>query len=75
MNNKDKGNAHIVIGAVAVLLGVLDMASLSSARPTGRWSLIFGPLFDSFGPMGPAIAHIGIGVLLVALGFFYRGKK
>ena len=75
MNNKDKGNAHIVIGAAVVLLGVLDVARLTSGRPTGRWSVIFGPLFDSFGPMGPAIAYVGIGMVLVALGFFYRRQK
>ena len=75
MNNKDKGNAHIGIGAVAVVFGILEFASMSQTRPTGRWSLIFGPLFDSFGPSGPALAHFFIGILFIIFGFFLRGKK
>jgi hypothetical protein len=75
MDNKDKGNAHIGLGAVSLTLGMVKVAYPSEQPPTGRWSLIFGPLFDSFGPMGPAIAFVAIGFLLVIFGFFLRSKK
>jgi hypothetical protein len=75
MDNKDKGNAHIGIGAVAMVFGILEFFSMSPTRPTGRWSLIYGPLFDSFGPIGPALAHVFIGMLFIIFGFILRGKK
>jgi hypothetical protein len=75
MNNKDKGNADIGIGVCAVVLGLVKLSESSSVRPTGRWSLIFGPLFDSFGAYGPAMASLAIGGGLIIYGFFLRSKK
>ena len=75
MNNKDKGNANIGIGACSLVLGLVKMLEPSSGRPTGRWSLIFGPLFDTFGPSGPAVASILVGAALIFFGIFLRGKK
>lgn len=74
MNNKDKGNANIGIGFVGLVLGLVKLFEPPSIRPTGRWSIIFGPLFDSFGPAGPAAAFIAIGFLLIIFGIFLRCK-
>jgi hypothetical protein len=75
MNNKDKGNANIGIVICALVLGLVKLPESSSTRPTGRWSLIFGPLFDSFGSCGPAIATLAIGGGLIIFRFFLRGKN
>lgn len=75
MNNKDKGLASIGIGLCSLVFGSVDLLWVSSARPTGRWSLIFGPLFDSFGPAGPAMASMVIGIGLIFFGFVLRSKK
>lgn len=75
MNNWDKGNAYAGLGGVSLVLGLVKLAYPSSDRPTGRWSLIYGPLFDYFGPLGPAIAFVAFGVMLIVFGFFLRSKK
>ena len=75
MNNKDKGLANVWLGVCFVAIGLVDMFGRSSGRPTGKWSVIFGPLFDSFGPKGPAMAWIAIGMGFVIFGFVLKGKK
>ncbi|MDP1690701.1 MAG: hypothetical protein Q8L49_01845 [Burkholderiaceae bacterium] len=75
MNNKDKGLAFIGIGACLVVLALANLIQPSPARPTGRWSLIFGPLFDAFGPLGPALAFAGLGAGFALVGYILRGKK
>lgn len=75
MNNKDKGLANIGLGVCGVVLGLEKMFGQSFGRPTGKWSVIFGPLFDSFGPKGPALASIAIGMVFVIFGLVLRGKK
>ena len=75
MNDKDKGNAHIALGGCSLLFGLLDLTKTSVTRPTGRWSVIFGPLFDAFGPSGPAMASVVIGIVLIFFGIVLRSKK
>ena len=75
MNNKDKGNVGIGIGLVFLVLGLTQIAYPSGGRPTGRWSFMLSPIFDTFGQLGPSIIYIGLGVLLVIVGFSLRSKK
>jgi hypothetical protein len=74
-DKKNNGNGYVGLGLCSLVLGLVKLAELPSVRPTGRWSLIFGPLYDSFGPSGPAISSIFIGLVLIGIGFFLRSKK
>jgi hypothetical protein len=75
MDNKDKGNANIGIGLCFLVLGMTQIAYSSSTRPTGRWSFVLGPLFDSFGQLGPPMFFIIFGVLFVVFGLSLRSRK
>ena len=75
MNNKDMGLANIGIGVCGCVLGLVELINPPTTRPTGRWSLIFGPLFDSFGPSGPAMTWFAVGVALIVFGTFLWSKK
>lgn len=75
MNNKEKGNGNIGIGLCGVILGIAKLISPSLERPTGRWSFIFGPLFDLFGVSGVGLINVIIGVTFIYFGFYLRRKK
>lgn len=75
MNNKDKGLAFFGLGGCLLVLGLAKFFDTSSLRPTGRWSLVFGPLFDAFGPPGPALGFIALGAAFACVGYVLRSKK
>jgi hypothetical protein len=75
MSNKDQGNAFIGLGLVGLIGEIFDLIYSEPSRPTGRWSLVFGPLFDSFGFIGLSVIYLFIGFIFVIFGLFLRGKK
>jgi hypothetical protein len=50
--------AHSPLTQASLVLGLIKLVDPPSVRPTGRWSVMYGPLFDSFGPVEPAAAFI-----------------
>jgi hypothetical protein len=75
MDKKEKANVYVGLGICSAALGFVKFAEPSSVRPTGRWSFIYGPLFDAFGQSGPAMAFVFIGAVFIGLGLFLRSKK
>jgi hypothetical protein len=75
MNHNDKSLANIAVGLCVLVVGISNLLDPPLVRPSGRWSAIFGPLFDAFGTNGPALALVAIGVVFIVFGIILRGKK
>lgn len=45
------------------------------ARPTGKWSFVFGPLWDRWGSAGMIGAWIGFGLVAFAADVLFRTRK
>lgn len=45
----------IGFAAVSLLMGLMEFLQPTLVRPVGRWSVVFGYLWDEFGSMGICI--------------------
>lgn len=72
MNHKDWQRANIAIGSIVIALGLFNEFFGKGERPTGRWSVIFGPIFDSFGAHGLNATQILIGLVFIFFAIFKK---
>lgn len=63
------------MGLLLILYGAYILMTKESGRPTGKWALVFGPIHDSFGNFGIAMAWMVTGVALALLGLLYKGDE
>lgn len=73
MNAKRLG--FMGIGSVLVVLGVLRLVEPSSQAPSGRWSLVLGPIYESFGSFGLGFFFVALGGVMFTVGVLFKGDQ
>ncbi|MDX1915620.1 MAG: hypothetical protein SFU55_08540 [Methylophilus sp.] len=69
--NKTEANRFILIlGAGGWLLALSELLNPTIEAPTGRWSILFKPIYNNFGSHGLALFWF-----LLGLYFIYTGLK
>lgn len=63
------------IGLVALTAAVIELMYPTVARPSGRWSFMFGWAWDIWGARGIAGVYLAEAAVLFLLSFFSRSKK
>ena len=64
----------IAVGGVFFIIGILELLK-PNIRPTGRWHLIGGFLWDRFGNLGVSFIIWALGVIVVVGFLKNKGKK
>lgn len=68
-----KHNVYILLAAaVFFVIGLLEIFK-PEVRPSGRWQIITGPLWDSFGNLGLSFFTWALGGIVV-IGLIFRRK-
>jgi len=65
---------HLAVGLIALLMACSEFLNPQLTRPTGRWSFLFGPIWDAFGPTGLAAYWALAGLVFLAVDVV-KGKK
>lgn len=60
--------------AVSLLMGIVEYLEPTLVRPTGRWSVLFGNLWDLFGSRGIWAYWIVQSLVLFCVAIINRGK-
>lgn len=66
-----------ITGAVSLICLVAAVAEFIQpqlARPTGRWSILFGPIWDAFG-WGGLVGYWVVMAAIFAAAYFFKGKR
>lgn len=61
--------------SVGFFMALHEWLSPTLARPTGKWSFVFGPLWDRWGSGGIIGAWIGMGLVAFAADVLFRTRK
>jgi hypothetical protein len=69
-----KSNIFIGIGLVSWSLGIANYFNPTKNRPTGKWSLILGPIWDKWGASGLVGYWIAFGAILILIGYVLRRR-
>ena len=56
----------LVLGIVAFVMVVVELAAPRATAPTGRWGWLTAPIFEMLGSFGLAIVWAIVGLILVA---------
>jgi uncharacterized membrane protein len=75
LSPKDIAKANIGFALVAFTMAIVEYFDKTTTRPTGRWSILFGPIYDSFGSLGISIWYVLVGLLLALIAFFKWRKS
>jgi hypothetical protein len=60
------------VAAVSLLMGIVEYLDPTLVRPTGRWSILFGNLWDEFGSRGIWVYWISQSLVLASIALFSR---
>jgi hypothetical protein len=61
----EKANAWAGIGVLLLIMGGMKWITPDVPPFTGKWSWLYGPLYDAFGPRGTAVAMFSAGALFI----------
>ncbi len=75
LDKKLKANAFGGIGLVFFMLGIVQFIDEENSKPTGKWSFILIPIWESFGDRGIAFLWIIVGVMFIMYFLIERLKK
>ena len=64
----------VAIASCFFVIGALELFK-PSIRPTGRWSLIGGFLWDRFGNLGVSFIFWSLGIIVIVCMLTHREKK
>ena len=67
-----KSQAAIAFALISLIMSISELLQPQLTRPTGRWSFLFGSIWDAFGSNGIAIYWLLISLVLAI--FFFRSK-
>jgi hypothetical protein len=72
---REKSQLFIGIGLAMMIYGTVAALNETAGRPTGQWSIVLGPLYDSFGSIGVGGGFFVPGMVFLILGLIGKRDK
>jgi len=67
LSKDDSRRFCLVIGICSLALAIVEFVSPRTLAPTGRWSWLTAPIYESLGAYGLAILWVALGAFLVLI--------